>query len=208
MEPDIEALIECVVIKYYAGEEVTLPVRGMTVPLRDSLWSEISSRLGFKDIKTLTNLENKDVNVFFSYAHKDEHLRDELAMHLSNLRRQKIISEWHDRRISAGTEWAGQIDQHLDSGRIILLLISPAFMSSDYCHDVEMLRAMERHENGEARVIPVILRPCDWKGAPFSKLQALPKDAVAVTLWGNQDEAFLNVVDGIRKAIDDLVSKT
>jgi hypothetical protein len=74
-------------------------------------------------------------------------------------------------------------------------------MASEYCYDLEMQRAMERHQAGTARVIPIILRPTDWKDTPFSKLQALPKDGKPITTWENQDEAFLNVVQSIRKAI-------
>ena len=113
--------------------------------------------------------------IFLCYSHKDEKLLKKLETHLSLLQRDKVISIWHDRRIGAGTEWAGAIDEHLNSARIILLLVSADFLASDYCHDVEMERAIERHEAGEARVIPVILRPVDWKGAKFGKLQALPQ---------------------------------
>ncbi|MDX2213840.1 MAG: toll/interleukin-1 receptor domain-containing protein [Oculatellaceae cyanobacterium bins.114] len=145
----------------------------------------------------------RTTEVFFSYSHKDEGLRDELATHLSILRRQGVISAWYDRQITPGTEWAGEINTHLNSSEIILLLISPDFLASDYCFDIELRRAMERHERGEARVIPIILRPVDWQGASFGKLQALPKNAKAITLWDNRDEAFRNVCEGIRIAIKD-----
>jgi len=77
-------------------------------------------------------------------------------------------------------------------------------MASNYCYDIEMQRAIERHDAGNARVIPIILRPCDWKGSPFSKLQILPKDGKPVTQWSDRDSAFLNVVEGIRRAVDTL----
>ncbi|MDJ0578447.1 toll/interleukin-1 receptor domain-containing protein [Crocosphaera sp.] len=147
------------------------------------------------------------VEVFFSYSHKDESLRDELEKHLSTLKRQKVISAWYDRDITAGTEWKGQIDEHLESAQVILLLISADFLASDYCYDIELKRAMERHELGEARVIPIILRDVDWKGATFGKLQALPRNAKPITSWDNEDEAFTNVAKGIRKAVDKLKKK-
>jgi len=99
-----------------------------------------------------------DIELFYSYSHKDEALKDQLVSHLSNLRRQGIIREWHDRKIGLGTEWAKEIDEHLNSADVILLLVSADFIASEYCHEIEMKRAMERHESGEARVIPVILR--------------------------------------------------
>lgn len=115
-----------------------------------------------------------------------------------------MIAGWHDRRIAAGTEWAGEIDKHLNSALIILLLISPDFLSSDYCYDLEMKRAMERHERGEARVVPVILRPVYWGDAPFGKLQALPENAKAITTWSNRDEAFKDVAIGIKKVVEEI----
>jgi hypothetical protein len=142
------------------------------------------------------------VEIFFSYSHKDEKLRKELENHLANLQRQGVITNWHDRKIGAGREWKGVIDKHLKTAKIILLLVSPYFMASDYCNDVEIKLAMQRHETGETVVIPIILRPVDWKGAAFEKLQALPKDAIPVTLWRNRDEAFNNIVQGIRKVVD------
>lgn len=144
------------------------------------------------------------IEIFYSYSHKDEDLRDELDTHLSVLKRQGLISAWHDRCISAGTEWAGKIDEHLESAQVILLLISNYFMASDYCWDVELKRAMERHEARQARVIPIILRPVDMKGAPFAKLQALPKDAKPVTKWSDRDEAFLDIAKGIRRVVESL----
>lgn len=144
------------------------------------------------------------LEIFFSYAHEDESLRDELAKHLNILQRQELIAGWHDRKITAGTEWEGQINSNLDSADIILLLISPDFMASNYCYDVELKRALERHESREARVIPIILRPVRWSGTSFSKLQALPTDGKPVTKWDDQDSAFLNVTEGIMRAIEEL----
>lgn len=144
------------------------------------------------------------IEIFYSYSHKDEALREELKKQLSLLKWQGLITGWHDRRIVAGQEWADEIDTHLNTAQIILLMVSPDFMASKYCYGVEVKRAMERHERGEAIVIPVILRPVYWQGAPFSKLQALPTDAKPVTSsgWHNTDEAFFNVAEGIRKIVE------
>lgn len=114
------------------------------------------------------------VTVFYSYAHEDELLREQLEKCLSMLRRQGLISEWHDRQIAAGTEWAKEIDAYLETASVILLLVRSDFIASHYCYDIEMQRALERHARGEARVIPVILRPCEWREAPFAHLQVLP----------------------------------
>lgn len=147
-------------------------------------------------------------NLFFSYSHKDEDLRNELEVHLSALKRQDVISTWHDRRITAGTELDGAIDRNLDSADVILLLVSPDFINSDYCYKTEMERAMERHRSGDARVIPVILRPCDWHDLKFGKLLATPTDGKPVTKWPNRDEAFLEVVKAIKAALKEMEQKT
>ena len=145
------------------------------------------------------------VEVFYSYAHADEDFRVELVKHLRLLERQGVITGWHDRNISAGTEWKDAIDEHLESAGIILLLISADFLASDYCYDIELKRAMERHVDGKARVIPIILRKCDWSSAPFGKLQALPKNARPIRSWDDRDEAYTDVVTGIRRAVAEIV---
>src|SRR6185437_14252231 len=96
------------------------------------------------------------------------------------LLQQKLISIWDDRNISAGKDWAYEVNNHLNEAEVILLLISADFIESDYCYSVEMKKALERHKTGEACVIPVILRPVDWEGTPFSTLQPLPTDGVPV----------------------------
>ncbi|ASC69216.1 putative GUN4 domain containing protein [Halomicronema hongdechloris C2206] len=144
------------------------------------------------------------LNVFISYSHRDEALKAELEVHLSPLKRQRRIQPWQDRQIEAGTEWNQQILNALDAADIILLLISPQFINSEFCFDKEMQRALQRHQHGTARVIPIILRPTDWQDSPFGKLQVLPKDGQPITRWDDRDEAFLNVVRGIRRAVDTL----
>ncbi len=157
--------------------------------------------------KSLIAESAEGIKVFYSYAHEDRILRDELEKHLSALREQGYITNWHDQEISAGIEWKNQIDKHLNSATIILLLISPDFMYSKYCYGTEMKKALERHELGEARVIPVILRPVDCEDAPFNKLQFLPTEGRPVTSWPNRDEAFLDITRGIRKAVYELLTE-
>jgi len=142
------------------------------------------------------------VKAFISYSHKDEALRNELESHLAMLRRSGVIETWNDRRIVAGTEFDSEIDAHLESSQLILMLISADFLSSNYCYDIEMGRAMQKHSEGSAVVIPVILRPCDWHSSPFKNIMATPTDAKPVTMFGNQDEAFTNVAKDVRRAAE------
>jgi formylglycine-generating enzyme required for sulfatase activity len=147
------------------------------------------------------------VNVFVSYSHKDESLKLELDEHLSPLKRSEAIAYWHDRQIQAGAEWAKEIEENLNSADIILLLISPSFINSMYCWKIELEQALKRHQAGKACVIPIILRPTAWQRTDIARLQAFPKDAKAITTWANQDEAFVDVVNGIQNAVDRLVEQ-
>ena len=142
--------------------------------------------------------------LFFSYSHADEALRNQLEIHLSGLKRQGLIDTWHDRRIAAGDVFENTISEELEAANAILLLISSDFIASRYCYEVETKRALERHRAREARVIPVVLRPCDWHDLPFGKLLALPTDGKPITRWADIDEAFLDVVRGIKAAIAEM----
>lgn len=144
------------------------------------------------------------LKVFFSYSHKDENLRNELEVHLAVLKRQRVISSWHDRRITAGREIDEAIDTELESSEIVLLLVSAYFLASNYCWEREMARALERHDRREARVIPVILHPCDWHASPLGKLRATPTDGKPVSMYANQQEAFSIVAKDIRTAAEEL----
>jgi internalin A len=148
------------------------------------------------------------IRVFCSYSHKDEALRGELDTHLKLLQRQSVIGLWHDRRIPPGEEWERQIGEELDRADMILLLVSSDFVASDYCYDIEVKRAMARHDAGEARVIPVVVRDVDWRSAPFARCQPLPKEGRPVAKGGRgrhaRDSAWRNVAEGIERVANQL----
>jgi hypothetical protein len=144
------------------------------------------------------------LKVFVSYAHRDERLREEVEKHLSALRRSRIIATWCDHRITPGTELDQEIVDSLITSDLVLLLVSPDFMNSDYCYLREMNCALRRHRAGQARVIPIILRPVDWNKTPIGKLLALPRDGKPVTSWSKRDEALLDVAKGVRRAIEEM----
>ncbi len=148
------------------------------------------------------------LSVFISYSHRDEELRSELDKHLAGLRRSSAISSWYDGRIGPGEEIDDEIDTQLAAADIILLLVSADFLASDYCYDIEMKRAMKRHAEGTARVIPVILRPCDWQGAPFGELKAVPTDGKPIVDHVSHDQGFLEVAKAIRQVVDSQSSST
>jgi predicted CopG family antitoxin len=150
--------------------------------------------------------QQKAIQIFCCYAHEDERLLDKLKTHLQPQQRQGLIHIWYDRDISAGAEWEKEIEQQLNNAQVILLLVSPDFMASDYCYNKEMQHVLERHARGEVRAIPIILRPTDWRITPLGKLQPLPKDGKAITNWLNRDDAYLEVATGIRTIIETLLT--
>ena len=148
--------------------------------------------------------EGRPIEVFYSYSHDDEEYRKKLGKHLSVLRRAGLITDWHDRDIDAGTAWQEEIDRHLLSADIVLLLVSASFIASDYCWGDEMTKALARHKEKKARVIPIILHPCGWLMTPLKALQGVPRDNNAISLWPNEHAAFDHVVSEIAKVVDDL----
>lgn len=145
--------------------------------------------------------------VFYSYAREDQRHVEALRGQLSVLRREEKIQEWYDRRIDPGQQWEVEIDENLAKADVILMLLSPDFFNSDYCWGVETERALQRHRDGEAVLIPIIVRPVDWTNTPFARIQALPTNARAVTTWGNRDEAWLDVARGLRTVVSHLATK-
>ncbi len=150
-----------------------------------------------------------NIELFLCYHQKDELLCQELVTYLGVLKQQGFFDVWYDREISAGTEYEQEIDMHLNTAQIILLLVSQYFMNSNYCYLNQMKRAIERHERGDAIVIPVILRPVFFQRAPFAKLMLLPTNKKPITdsSWHTLDDALFDVAEGIRKATEKLAEK-
>lgn len=200
--------------------DVVVPYEELAVMERQgvlSLPKVVDGRVTQLDVRTLLNgvdLEGarrveravdelrRASRVFISYSHRDERLRNRLEVHLKLLQREGLIDIWHDREIEAGEDWKQKIDENLERADIILLLVSPDFLASDYCYEIEMRKALEMHEAKGARVIPIIVRDVNWKIAPLAKLNALPKDGKAVTAWANRDTAWKNVSEGIQKVAE------
>src|SRR5579884_814205 len=143
--------------------------------------------------------------VFISYASQDKPFREELEKHLAVLRRQQLITHWHEGEISPGTNTEQQIREHLNTAHLILLLISPDFLASDLCYSIQMQQAMTRYDQGQAHVLPILLRRAYYQGTPFAKLQPLPRNGEPITSWPSRDDAFTEVVEEISGLIAKMV---
>jgi hypothetical protein len=137
------------------------------------------------------------IRVFYSYSQKDKELKDKLDQHLQALKRSGKITTWSDLEIQPGKDWEAEIHLQLNTADIILLLISPDFMASDYCYSVEMQQAYVRHNAGETCIIPILLRPIFLENVPIQKLQMLPSGGKSVIQWPQRDRAFEDITKGI-----------
>jgi formylglycine-generating enzyme required for sulfatase activity len=142
------------------------------------------------------------IKVFISYSHQDDALKKELCEHLWSLQHRGLIQPWNDREIEAGMDWEHEINENLARADIVLMLVSSSFISSRYCYCIEMDRALERHQAGTAKVIPVIIRACSWTRSPLGKLQGFPADNKAVASNGDKyarDPAWVQITEAIER---------
>lgn len=152
------------------------------------------------DLITETVKEKSPVKIFFSYSKKDNEMREELSKHMAVLRKNKLISTWHDLEIAPGEKWEDEIIENLNESDIILLLISSDFLSSDYC-DKETKWALNLRKEKGTTIIPIILRPCIWEDSDISQMNVLPEKGIPISKWEDKDEAFANIVKGIKKIV-------
>lgn len=196
--------------RFFEEFEAMVPeraARATPVPVKPVAESEAAKAPQGQTLPKADQATRSKVSVFISYAHEDEKpYLEKLCEQLKALQRANLLDEWHDRDITAGADWRGEIDDHLNSANVILLLISPAFIKSHYCYDLELKTALERHDAGRATAIPIIVRPCLWSILPFARLQALPTDGKPCKSWPDMEEAFLAVAEGIRRLVEPVLA--
>jgi hypothetical protein len=157
-----------------------------------------------------SNAATTATNVFYSYAQQDEDIQRALDTHLTPLKRSGLINVWHNRLLLAGDEWDAVVQQQLQQAQVIILLISADFLDSEKLWKQQLLPAIERHNNKQALVIPIIVRSCLWKQSILGSLQALPKSGnniQSASQAGNQDDVLYEVSQEIQKAIEAFVKQ-
>ena len=142
------------------------------------------------------------MKAFISYSHKDENYLERLKVHLAQIKRDGLLTEWTDKEIHAGENLDNNIDNALSNSEIFLALISPDYIASNYCYEKEFETAQKMQDDGKLIIVPIILEPCDWQKTPFGNLKAIPKDGKSVSEFTNQNIAFLNIIDELRRLID------
>jgi tetratricopeptide (TPR) repeat protein len=143
------------------------------------------------------------IELFYSYAHEDEQYRIELEKYLAYMRRKGTIATWYDRRISAGASLDGTISEYLERAHIILCLLSADFAASDYVNDVELKRALERLDRGEARVVGIVIRPIP-QGFPLDRRILIPTDAKPIITWDPVESGYVDVVTHLQRVVDEI----
>ncbi|MGH9803191.1 MAG: toll/interleukin-1 receptor domain-containing protein, partial [Blastocatellia bacterium] len=173
---------------------------------RDSFVSAVKKRAGLNgSLEKSGTKTGPALRIFISYSHKDKSLLDELLVHLAPMMRDGMIEVSSDSQISAGESWEDALSARLEEADIILALISPDFLASKFV-EIEMTRARQRSDSGEARVIPIVVRPSHWQNSPFARFQASPRDGKPVALWHSRDEAWLEVSQDIRKIVEEIIA--
>jgi Effector-associated domain 11/TIR domain len=167
---------------------------------------------GQSDQSSITNNQlpttnSEPIRIFISYSHEDEDYKNRLVKSLAALSRMGKIKIWEDRQILGGAEWSNDIFNALKNAHITVLMVSDSFVASDFCYGKELQAAIDLNTQGKMVILPVVVRPSDWSQLPFGKFQALPKNAKAVTSWSNQDEAWMDVAQSLRKVVGDIQSK-
>ena len=189
--------------------------------LIDKPFKEVTKKEDENDLrseKTTRDVSIKDLNsnkktkqavkIFFSYSRKDKEHRESLDNHLAPLWQSGTIERWYDGEIEAGQDFDAVIVNKLKTSDVILLMISSDYIASDYCQK-EIRIALEQEKAGKARVIPIIVRDCLWKEYDFKSNNALPERGQPITdaKWNSQDDAYLNIAEGIKKVAETIYSK-
>lgn len=148
------------------------------------------------------------LKIFIIYAREDESFKNNLLTAFIPLRRTGKIEVFHDALIKPGDRWEEVILDTLRSAHIILPLVSNDFFASDFIHEVEFKNAVDRYNNGETVIMPIVLKPCGWKYDPLIKsLQVLPKDGKPVVTWTYHEEAWEQVLDAVHEVTENLEKK-
>jgi len=159
------------------------------------------------NIKKHTTNNHKPTNMgkiklFISYAHADEEQKNRFVQLLNELTINGLLEEWSDQKLTPGLKWDKEIKRKLEESQIVLFLITKSFFKSDYINDVEIKNTIDRYNQNEVLIVPIILEECDFKCSTLKEYQALPKNAQPISTWNSEIDAWLDVIAGLKRSID------
>lgn len=149
-------------------------------------------------------LSGRRCRVFVSYARIDEPYRRRLDVHLAPLVRDGLIEVWSDQSVEVGADWQHDIEHELATADVVIFLVTPDFVASAYCFEKELPEAMRRHDEDGLRLLPVYVKSVDLTNLPIRRFQGLPTDLRPISAWPDQDEAWLQVSQGVRRTAEEI----
>ena len=141
------------------------------------------------------------IQIYISHSNRDRQMKEQLITYLKSLERQGLINILNDQGIPGGENWEALIDTQMSRASIILLLVSPDYLASDWCYEIEARRALERMETDGIKVVQIILKRCDWFYAPFGRLQALPMNGKPINEWRKRPDAYIDVAERVKQIV-------
>jgi hypothetical protein len=206
LPPDVTDLIREGAADLRTAQDICSAMRASDVDIEEcSITSSVQRTAEALDGGVLTPYPlSRRLLIFVSYAHEDRDLIRDMKTHLGSLQHEGLVEIWDDQRIAPGHEWKPAITAVVENADIVLLAVSADFLASEFIRDNEMIPALAAHQAGRCRVVPVILRACDWERQPLNDLQAIPEDGRPVDSWKNRDEVWKQIARGVRKVAADL----
>ena len=141
------------------------------------------------------------MRVFLAYCADDKELYERFQAPLESLFNKHFIWRWTGHEIKPGQKIDEDFKRSLEISNFILLFISPDFFTTEFYDHTILKEAITRHYNIKARVVPIIVKPCNLvKIRDFLKLKALPKANKPISAYENTETAISEVITGIDKA--------
>ena len=162
--------------------------------------------MAIRRVPSIPGVGKGPLRLFLSYAHEDRNILEELRKHLAPLRHEQVVTDWYDRELVPGQSWNHRIQEQLESSHLVLVIVTADFVASDYAYGQELNRALELHDTGLLRLIPVIARNCLWQNLPLARIQVLPEGAVPISRWQDRDDAYVSVVTGVERAAREILA--
>ena len=141
---------------------------------------------------------------FVSYAHKDHKLYTEFRQHLKALEREFQFGFFDDQGLRHGDRWDPVLKQQIAEAHIIVMVLSPAFMASDYIMDEEVPAIMARARAKDVLVVPVLLKDSRYRHV-VGALQVEPhcdRQLRAIDLWKPKAAGHRAAAEAIAQAIE------
>lgn len=146
----------------------------------------------------------KKINIFISSVGADEAFRQEIKKRITILGRNIDLEVLYESEIKAGDDWRKEIKECFSQSEIVLLLISPDYVASEFHYTEILEKTIQKVKSGGSRVVPVHVRSVSWNELPIEELLPVPKEK-NLSAWEDRDAAFLHVKEEIKNVIENYI---